>query len=227
MRTLLFTLFHFRKRPAALLGLSKAACGPFEPLAKDVTFACSTRRPKAWLLPAVMSFLVSLACSVAVSATVYKWVDENGVTHYSDQPHENSQKVELQAPQTYSAPRSTKRATTSASASAPPAAPYLSCALIQPAADETYMNASSVSAAVSLQPAARPGDQIFLLLDGQRVPGLPTSGSQFTIPVDRGSHSLQAVVQDSSGHVVCQSSSVSFNVHQPSIQNPVNPARPR
>jgi hypothetical protein len=179
------------------------------------------------LLFTLMS-LVSLACTVAVSATVYKWVDEAGVTHYSDQPHENSMKVELQAPQTYPAPRSpTRAATTSASASAAPAAPYQSCALVEPTADETYMNASSVSAAVALHPAARPGDRIVLLLDGQRVPGLPTSGSQFTVPVDRGSHSLQAVVQDSSGHVVCQSSTVSFNVHQPSILNPVNPVRPR
>ena len=46
--------------------------------------------------------LMSLACTVALAATVYKWVDEDGVVHYSDQPHENAQKVELKAPQTYS-----------------------------------------------------------------------------------------------------------------------------
>jgi len=46
-----------------------------------------------------------LACTVAVSATVYRWVDENGVVHFSDQPHENAEKVQLKAPQTYSAPK--------------------------------------------------------------------------------------------------------------------------
>ena len=35
---------------------------------------------------------MSLACTAAVAATVYKWVDENGVVHFSDQPHENAEK---------------------------------------------------------------------------------------------------------------------------------------
>jgi hypothetical protein len=52
---------------------------------------------------------------------------------------------------------------------------------------------------------------------------LPPSGTSFTIPVERGSHSLQAVVQDSDGHVVCQSASVTFHVLQPSLLNPQNP----
>ena len=52
-----------------------------------------------------LNFTVASACTVATAATVYKWVDENGVTHFSDQPHENAQKVELKAPQTFTAPK--------------------------------------------------------------------------------------------------------------------------
>jgi hypothetical protein len=37
--------------------------------------------------------LMSLACSVVLAATVYKWTDEDGVVHYSDQPHPNAEKV--------------------------------------------------------------------------------------------------------------------------------------
>jgi len=178
----------------------------------------------------MMFTLMSLACTVAMSATVYRWVDENGVTHYSDQPHENSQKVELQAPQTYSAPRPVTRApeATRRPAQTPPAPAYQRCELAQPANDETFMNPSSITASVQLVPTQRPGDQIFLLLDGHRVPNLPTSGSQFTLsPVDRGSHSLQAVVQDRNGQVICQSPSATFHVHQPSVQNPVSPVHPK
>ena len=54
---------------------------------------------------AILFTLMSVACAVAFSATVYRWVDENGVTHYSDQPHENAEKVTISAPQTFSAPR--------------------------------------------------------------------------------------------------------------------------
>src|SRR3979490_2925401 len=47
--------------------------------------------------------LTSLVCSLAVAATVYKWVDEKGVVHYSDQPHPNAQKMNVQAAQNYKA----------------------------------------------------------------------------------------------------------------------------
>ena len=44
----------------------------------------------------------SLVCAVAAaSTTVYKWVDENGVVHYSDQPHPNAQKLQIEGVQTY------------------------------------------------------------------------------------------------------------------------------
>ena len=177
----------------------------------------------------VLFTLMSLACAVAMYTTVYKWVDENGITHYSDQPHENAQKVQVQEPQTYSAPPLPRPAVAAPKAApAGPAGAYQRCALTQPANDETFMNAYSVAASVRLEPAQRPGDQILIMLDGQRIVGLPTTGTQFTIsPVERGEHSLQALVQDSSGQVVCRTGSVTFHVHQPSVQSPTNPARPK
>ena len=45
--------------------------------------------------------LMSLACSVALATTVYRWVDEQGVVHYSDQPHPNADKIQVHAAQTY------------------------------------------------------------------------------------------------------------------------------
>ena len=73
-------------------------------------------------------------------------------------------------------------------------------------------------------PALRPGDQIFLLLDGQPLNGGVATGSQFTLtPLDRGTHTLQAVVRDSGGGLMCQTPGVTYNVHQPSILSPANP----
>ena len=176
----------------------------------------------------ILFTLMSIACTAALAGSVYKWVDEDGVTHYSDQPHENAQKVPLTEPQTYPAPRSTARpATSTRAAPKPPAAPvYQSCAIVAPANDESLPNATTVPASVQLTPQQRPGDQVFLLLDGTRVPGLPTSGSSYTIPsIERGSHSLQAVVQDSTGQILCQSANVNFHVTQPSLLNPADPIR--
>ena len=37
-----------------------------------------------------------LLSGVAMAATVYKWVDAQGVTHYSDQPHPQAQEINVQ-----------------------------------------------------------------------------------------------------------------------------------
>ena len=167
--------------------------------------------------------LMCIASAIAVAGTVYKWVDENGVIHYSDQPHENAEKVQLKALQTYSAPKNPPASAPSApDTKSPPA--YQSCAVSEPTNDQVFMNTSTITAGVVVQPPVRPGDQVVVTLDGQRVPGVPAGGGQFTIsPVDRGTHSLQLAVQDQTGRAICQSPSVTFHVHQPSVQNPVNP----
>jgi Domain of unknown function (DUF4124) len=179
----------------------------------------------------MLFFLFAIACTaVAVSTTVYKWVDEEGVVHYSDQPHEHAQKVELKAPQTYSAAKtssSTSAPIHSGPASKRTAAVYQSCTVSEPVNDQVFMNTSTVTAGVTILPTIRPGDQAVVTMDGQRIPGVPATGGQFTIsPVDRGEHSIQLIVQDVSGNPVCQSPSVTFHVHQPSLQAPIPSTRP-
>jgi Domain of unknown function (DUF4124) len=167
--------------------------------------------------------LMSIACAAALSATVYKWVDENGITHYSDQPHENAEKVQVAQPQTYKAPRVNAPVGRPA-AQAPAPSPYQSCDVVQPATDQTFSNADSVTTSVQVSPQPREGDRVSLLLDGQRLAGFPPSGGSFTIsPIDRGTHSLQAFVRDPTGKVLCQSANVTFTVLQASVLNPANP----
>ncbi len=173
--------------------------------------------------------LLLLAAPLALAATVYKWVDENGVVHYSDQPHPNAEKVHVKEPQTYR----------ESNPLAAPAAPspdggggggptYRGCSIAQPADNEDLANPDSLVVVVRTDPPLRPGDQVFVTLDGQALnDGRPT-GAQFTIsPVERGTHALQATVRDSGGALLCQTSGVSYSVHQPSVLNPANPVRPR
>lgn len=171
---------------------------------------------------------MSLVCTVALSATVYRWVDENGVTHYSDQPHENAEKVHVAAPQTFQAPPAPRVTPQQTAQQAKPPGPGYQCQVTAPANDDTFPNAQSVTTSVQVAPALQPGDQVFLLMDGARVPNFPTQGGSFTIsPIDRGQHTLQAVVQDASGKMLCQSPNVSFTVLQPSVLNPASPLHKR
>jgi Domain of unknown function (DUF4124) len=175
------------------------------------------------IIPSTLAFtLMTVVCAVAFSAAVYRWVDENGVVHYSDQPHENAEKVQVAPPQTYSAPPVQPRQADSAP---PPVSNvYQSCAVVSPANDQTFANAYSVSTVVQVSPAPSNGDGVVLLLDGAPLRNFPRAGGAYTIsPVDRGTHSLQALVEDSSGKVLCQSPSITFNVTQPSVLNPANP----
>ena len=155
--------------------------------------------------------------------TVYKWVDAQGVVHYSDQPHPNAQKLEVRGAQTFSALPLPQSSAAPAVEQTQPAAAYDSCSIAQPGDQQMLMNVYRATAVVQTSPALRPGDQVHLFVDGKQIQG---SGTSFTFPVFRGQHSVQAVIEDSTGQIVCETSSVTFFVHQPSIQNPHNPVHP-
>jgi hypothetical protein len=174
--------------------------------------------------------LMSLACSLALAATVYKWVDENGTVHYSDQPHANAEKVQVQAAQTYPANASAASVAAAANAvearSAAPSADnaYRGCAIADPRDGAEFASIDVLNVTVRTNPAVRSGDQIYILMDGSALNGGNPTGSQFSIsPVDRGSHTLQAVVRDGSGNLMCQSPAVTVEIHQNSLLNPANP----
>ncbi len=167
--------------------------------------------------------LTSVLCAAAAfSTTVYKWVDENGVMHFSDQPHENAQKVQVAPPQTYKAPK--VQAPVQPESQQGGDANTYECQVVSPENDETLPNAYSVTATVRVNPTPHDGDQVLLLLDGTPVPAFPRGGGSLTISnMDRGTHTLKAIVQDASGKPVCQSPNVTFTILQPSILNPANP----
>jgi hypothetical protein len=172
---------------------------------------------------AILFTLMSVACVAAFSATVYRWVDENGVTHYSDQPHENAEKVTISAPQTFSAPRQSMPSNSSPQPAAP-AGPTYSCSITQPANDDTFPNSTAIITTAQASPVPRQGDKVILMFDGARVQNFPPGGGAFQLTnLDRGTHTLQAQVEDSTGKVVCQSSPVSFTVLQSSVLSPSNP----
>jgi hypothetical protein len=166
------------------------------------------------------------ASALAGAATVYRWVDAEGVVHYSDQPHPGAERLEIGGIQTYSTPAEGG----AASAATEPASegpPYQLCELFRPQRDEVFFNTQSVTVRLRVQPALRRGDQVYLALDGRRLPEAPTGTEVELAPVFRGTHSLVLVVEDRSGNVVCQSDPVTFHIRQPSQQAPQPANRPR
>jgi hypothetical protein len=180
--------------------------------------------------------LMSLVCSVALATTVYKWVDENGVIHYSDQPHPNAQKLQIEGVQTYSSRGASVPAPggSAPEARAEAARPYQGCAVAQPLDQQNLPNAQSVFIRVQTDPVPRAGDRIYITLDGQGLNGGEPTGMSFNVtPIERGAHTVQAQVRDNSGQILCQTPSVTFYVQQPNLFSPANqpaapnPSRPR
>ena len=168
--------------------------------------------------------LILLLCLPALcwAATVYRWVDADGVVHFSDQPQPGAVKIQIREPQSY-----TPSPTPAAGKSAPNAKPqteahdYQSCEVSVPGAggDQSLMNADSVTVSVQMQPGLRQGDQLIVQLDGTNL--TPLNSTRYEIsPIDRGAHTATAIVRGSAGEVLCQSPVVNFFVHQPSVLGP-------
>ena len=160
------------------------------------------------------------------NSTVYKWVGPHGVIHYSDHPHPNAIKLTIEGAQTYAPPPPLPTDLSrrpAPPANAMPAHRYRSCAIAYPRERQMLMNVYHTTVVVRTDPALFPGNKMELYFDGRRMPG---NGPSFSFAVNRGKHTVSAVVLNGFGQIACETSTVTFYVHQPSIQNPHNPVHP-
>src|SRR5882724_2041421 len=119
-----------------------------------------------------------LLAGAAMATTVYKWVDEQGVTHYSDQPHPQAQVIEVQSVQSV---RSSPAPVVSTGNRTASGGPQYSCELFRPENDEVFLNTSTITAKLRVEPQLSSGDQVAIAVDGKRVDGQPNTGSEFVL----------------------------------------------
>ena len=158
---------------------------------------------------------------------MYRWVDAQGVVHYSDTPHPGAEQIQLSGAQTYHNTPSGATTPSGASPPVPNAAPYQSCAITQPGADAALYAPEAVDVSVRLIPALRPGDLVSVQLDGSALQPLGSDALNFQIAQpDRGVHTISAEVRTADGTVVCSAAPVSFSVQRPSVNSPQSPVKP-
>ena len=168
--------------------------------------------------------LLALAAPAFAGQTVYKWVDEKGVTHFSDQPVTGAEKVELSG--------GTNRSADSEPSYTPPAPPdpvkkgpaYSRFVVESPQQDEAFINtAGVVTVRLASSPPIDSSHQVSLYLDGSLVPGANSMSHEFS-GLPRGSHTVKAVVSTIQGTKVQETPPVTFHVRQESAaQPPVGP----
>src|SRR5262245_22233415 len=171
----------------------------------------------------ILLILAGLAVSLAAaSQEIYRWVDKDGVVHYSDQPGaSNAELINVIEPSTYEAPENSSGGADSGSPE-PAASSYTSLSIVSPTPDQVYFGADAVvDASVELGGTLQPDHTIVFFLNGNRQPA-EGSSAQFS-NLARGSYFLRAAVLDQNGKPVIQSQQISFHVRQPSMLSPQSP----
>lgn len=164
--------------------------------------------------------LVGLLATAQVFAQAYKWVDEEGVTHYSDRPKEGAQVVELsEYTRDTGARLYANTVPTTGDDDAPAEATpfrYESLAVSSPGAEETLWNIEGVlNVSLALSPGLQDGHQVRVYFDGQ--PRM-VNGANFQIEeVWRGVHNIQAEVIDETGKLMIRSQTNRFYVQQNTV----------
>ena len=160
-----------------------------------------------------------LAATTAAAQEAYRWVDENGVVHYSDRPREGAEAIQLPTPNVATTRRIPRAAAAQDEDEEPAEEPetgYTNIEIVSPGAEETLWNIEGVlNVSVALQPALQPGHQVRAYFDGEMR---PVSGPSFQLQeVWRGVHNIQVEVVDATGRVMIRSQPSRFYVQQNTV----------
>ena len=179
----------------------------------------------------VMKFLfICLALfAAAVSADVYRSVNEAGEVVFSDVPSKGSERVNLPPLSTIKPP---KPAASSVSTGSKPGAAepiYRSFQVATPENDATiWDNQGDIKLGVLLEPSLQiaQGHKIQYFLDGAAYGLAEQSLTNQYRNLDRGTHTLSASVVDGKGKAVISTNPVTVHLHKASSLHPNSPLNP-
>jgi hypothetical protein len=168
------------------------------------------------------SIALLLFVTLPAVAGVYRWTDDKGVVHYSDNPPTpNAQPTELPKLQTFDSKAVAKgmpidKPASSSADTAQPAKPADTNPVItSPTPDETFREDTS---SVTVNVNAPPNVQLVYYLDGKPQNAPPTGSTSFLLEnVDRGSHTVEVAAVDNAGKEVGRSKGVTFYMKQPTV----------
>lgn len=176
----------------------------------------------------LLAFAALGSSGTAAAGDVWKWVDEKGVTHYSDQPGPGATKIEVRAGNVATSTRDTFAPADTAPGASGETVSYRNFEIWRPEKDQAFINtAGTVNVEVRIEPGVRQQHTLTLLLDGKPVQGFPRNALSYELTgIPRGLHNVAATVTDQRGTLITRSESVSFTVRQESIaQPPVGPSQ--
>ena len=182
----------------------------------------------------ILLILAGLTLSLAAaSQEIWRWVDKNGIVHYSDQPDSpNAELISVIESNTYEGAEATPDSSASGdssdqdSDSTSGVSPYDALSIVQPSPDQVFFGADAVVTAVAdLQGTLRPDHSVVFFLNGNRRPSASLD-MEFS-GLARGTYFLRASILDQDGEPVITSQQTTFHIRQPSINSPRSPQAPK
>jgi hypothetical protein len=158
--------------------------------------------------------------SVSVQAEIYRWVDADGKTVYGDNPPKTSAAKSVNLPlltvADSPAPKPAQAKPDAALAAdkkaGDEAEAYTDFKIASPTAEEAIRaNEGTLAVSVALQPQLKAGDGVTLYLDSKQVATGASLSFNLT-DVERGEHSVFAVLTDASGNIIQNTQPVKFSV---------------
>ncbi|TQV73660.1 DUF4124 domain-containing protein [Aliikangiella marina] len=176
----------------------------------------------------ILTIVALLAASLSISAgekkKLYKWVDENGNVHYSDEPHKGAEELEIKEVPTIKMDTPPVQITglESLDISADPddfQGGYSVARLSEPLNNSVVRNnAGAITLSAQLSPPLSENHTIRFFLDGRPVSRDPKA---LTVTVDEqayGEHSAYFVILNTKGKQLHKSETSNFN-----LLNMINP----
>jgi hypothetical protein len=162
-------------------------------------------------------FLLLFLVTPLLQAEIFKWVDQEGNVHFSDQNLNGSTPVELRPAtviETPTDPPSAQRQENSPQAKAPAGPAYESVRILKPADDESIRSSGEdpINVMIESSPGLADGDSYRLSMNGQVVASDLSSGLVPLENVERGSHTLMVEIVGKSGNSLISSEEISFHV---------------
>lgn len=170
----------------------------------------------------------------AQAATVYRSIDAEGNVVFTDQPTENSERVELEPLTVVPSPEPIPLAPTFEQddddevAFGDPFMPYTIFRIVEPEDEQTLPTgyAGNVQVELDIDPDLRDDHRVRLLLDGEISQSAVHTKAFLLTDLDRGEHTIQAELLDASGRVRHRTEPVTLYVHRASVNLPANPNNP-
>jgi hypothetical protein len=182
----------------------------------------------------LLALAAPVLSSTAAATDVWKWVDEKGTTHYSDQPVAGATKIAVSTGNVVETAPSASTAASSSAPQPPAVTNYRNFEIWRPEPDQTFSNTGGqINVEIRIEPGVQPLHQLSLYFDGKLVTGFPRNALSYSLSdVPRGAHQLTAAIADRNGKTIQESAPVVFHVRQESVANPpvgpgVRPAPPK